>query len=462
MAELTPLLDELQTSTLSRTHDVYDRFTPPQKRLITSLIATAGLIDYFSAGSFLPCVPAIAKDLNTTGVIIGYTIGAYKLALVVGILVGAPYAGFYGRRPVYLISLPLLFIGALICAGATNVSYLVIGRGFQALGSSCITAVGASVISDIYKLEERGTAMGFFFAAILLAPPLAPLLGGWLATYASWRVVQLCISIMGFICFVFVVISLPETSHPGTKGIEKLRAAESLGWGFITLNPLRILLLLKNPMVASQTLQNKIPRKNDIFSPVIMLPLSYTLGPQYGMDTPALIGLCFLPAGLGDIAGALIAGRLADIFIIRGRRRRQGKWFPEDRLLAAVPGLVFLLPCSLIAFALLVAFVPGKIGLTLSLICLFFTGMGVDMVLGPCSTYLVDVFHSQGAEVVAVSMAARNAFGAIATSAVLPMVNQFGIIATNTTTAALVWLACILLYVTIKEGDRLRAWAGMD
>jgi MFS family permease len=89
---------------------------------------------------------------------------------------------------------------------------------------------------------------------------IAPVLGGWLATYASWRVVQLSTAIMALIGFVMVVPFLPETIHPGTKGIEKLRMAESLregpsvqssrtDWKFISLNPLRILLLLKNPIL---------------------------------------------------------------------------------------------------------------------------------------------------------------------------------------------------------------------
>jgi MFS family permease len=37
-------------------------------------------------------------------------------------------------------------------------------RFAQAIGSSPGLAVGTGVIGDIYKLEERGQAMGIFFA----------------------------------------------------------------------------------------------------------------------------------------------------------------------------------------------------------------------------------------------------------------------------------------------------------
>jgi len=40
----------------------------------------------------------------------------------------------------------------------------MIWRLVQAFGASPGLSVGSGVIGDIYKLEERGTAMGIFFA----------------------------------------------------------------------------------------------------------------------------------------------------------------------------------------------------------------------------------------------------------------------------------------------------------
>ncbi|KAF8521614.1 major facilitator superfamily domain-containing protein [Hysterangium stoloniferum] len=470
MSERTPLLSEQRNS---RPRDIYDRFTDVEKRSITIVISIAGIIGPFAMGSFLPCVPEIATDLNTTGAVINYTIAIYNLVLAVGNLIWAPYAGFYGRQPVYLACLPLIFIGGIVTAAARNVSELVIGRGIQGFGASCVIAIGAATISDIYRPEERGRGMGIFLGACttfntqitLLGPPLAPMLGGWLATYASWRVMQLCIATIGLVSFLLVAVFLPETIHPSNKGSEKSHLAESLGisptktsWKFM-LNPFKILLLLKNPVLCLLCLSGSLAITAFF---VAMVPLSYTLGPRYGMNTPALIGVCFLPTGLGSIAGAIASGRLADMAVVRGRDRRQGKWNPEDRLLAAIPGALFIIPCALITFALSVVFIPGKVGLTISLIALFFNGMGVDMVVASTSTCLVDMFRSQSAEVMAVANAMKMVFSAVVSAVVLPMVYQYGIVATNMMTILLVWLACILLYVTIKNGERLRCWADKD
>lgn len=68
-----------------------------------------------------------------------------------------------GRRPIYLSSLPLLCIGSLAVGLARSIPELMVARVLQGLGSSVGLSVGAAVIGDIYKLDERGTAMGVFF-----------------------------------------------------------------------------------------------------------------------------------------------------------------------------------------------------------------------------------------------------------------------------------------------------------
>jgi len=68
---------------------------------------------------------------------------------------------------------------------------------------------------------------------------------------------------------------------------------------------------------------------------------------------------------------------MSDRSVVKWRERRGGVWYPEDRLRAAIPGALFLVPLSVIFSGLLVQFVPGKIGSILNLVCLFVNGFGV-------------------------------------------------------------------------------------
>ena len=75
-----------------------------------------------------------------------------------------------GRRPVYLASIPFLTIGSFGAAYSRSVHELYFWRVVQAFGAGGGFSVGASVIGDIYKLEERGRAMGIFFAVRFFYP----------------------------------------------------------------------------------------------------------------------------------------------------------------------------------------------------------------------------------------------------------------------------------------------------
>lgn len=69
-----------------------------------------------------------------------------------------------GRRPVYLYSVPISMIGSIGVSLATNIPSLLFWRVLQSLGAAPGLVLGAGVIGDIYKLEERGRAMSIFFA----------------------------------------------------------------------------------------------------------------------------------------------------------------------------------------------------------------------------------------------------------------------------------------------------------
>jgi len=73
-----------------------------------------------------------------------------------------------GRRPVYLFALPLLIIGSFGVSASCSVFQLFFFRVIQAAGASSGFSIGAGVIGDIYKLEERGTAIGIFLAVSYL------------------------------------------------------------------------------------------------------------------------------------------------------------------------------------------------------------------------------------------------------------------------------------------------------
>ena len=76
------------------------------------------------------------------------------------------------------------------------------------------------------------------------------------------------------------------------------------------------------------------------------------------------------------LVGAPLAGHISDRIIVHYRKKR-GIWYPEDRLRVTLPSALTLVPLAVLISGLLTEYVPGTLGLTLNLLCLFISGLGV-------------------------------------------------------------------------------------
>ncbi|KAL4256671.1 MFS transporter superfamily protein [Pleurotus pulmonarius] len=461
--EETPLLAEERIH-LGHSY-IYDRFGPWQKRGIVALVSCSGLLPLFASGTFIPAIPQIAHDLATSPEIVTLTISMSIFGTALGSMAMATYSGFYGRRPVYLAGLPVFCLGSYQIAISQNIYYLIAWRFIQNVGISGGISLGAGVIGDIYKLEERGFAMGVFFGGVLLGPAIAPVTGGIATHYASWRMLQWGFLICGLALLISMALWLPETSHPGTLGVEKAEDQQPHGgtrrqkWRWVWLNPLSCLGLLRNPNLMLVMLAGTAVLVTEF---VLLVPLAYTIGAKYGITNEALIGAVFIPCGVGNMVGAPLAGYISDQIIVAYRAKRGGDWYPEDRLRGTLLGAAFCVPLSVLFTGLTIVYVPGRMGLFLCLVWLFMNGIGVDLVLSPSSAYNVDVVHTRSAEVMAANSGCRALLLSFVVPVILPSINSFGVVATNTVAALLAWVGMGLLIVTIRYGKQLRSWMDVE
>ncbi|KAI5890975.1 MFS general substrate transporter [Schizophyllum commune H4-8] len=468
-SEETPLLHEENAAherddydAVQKHNEVYERFSPAAKRLFVGMTAFTALMALFVSGTFIPSIPQIANDLNTTPDVVSNAVSISMFTVALGSMTFSSYSTWYGRRPIYLIGLPLLVVGSFGVARSRSVPELFGWRIMQAFGASPGFSVGSGVIGDIYKLEERGFAMGVFTGAALIGPALAPVAGGWAAHYSSWRHMQEAIGVAAFATFIFVYFYLSETKHPQTKEIEKERLrAQGAGRkppSFVFLNPVGPMKLLASPPMLLSTIAGYTALISDF---VLLIPIAYTIGKRYHLGgNEFLIGLCFIPMGMGNFIGAPLAGKFSDRMVIKWRERRNGVWYPEDRLRATTPGLGYLIPLTLIASGLTTQYIPGPLGLTLNLIWFFFNGIGIDVVLSPVGSYCVDIMHEHSAEAVSANQGFRALMCALTIPAIFPLINSIGLIPVYAIFAGVAWIGYVLIIWLIRDGDRLRSLGG--
>ncbi|GJJ10945.1 hypothetical protein Clacol_005174 [Clathrus columnatus] len=397
------LLKLTGSTTTSDEGAVYDRFSESRKRIIFAVVLWTS---FLPSGAFASGFLNIAKDLKVDVTILNYILSSYIFFKAVAGLFWGIYATFYGRRFVYLLSLPLICAGSLGAALSVSAGQLAFSRILQAIGISSISSTGIAVISDIYRRENRGTAVGFLNGNPI--PVIAPFLSGIITSYISWRAMHIVLVFMSSLSVIFTFLYLPETSHPGAMGAYNILTPGSKP-EYKLLNPIKSLKLFKIPGILFW--RCGIPWQSH----------------SYGVESPILVGLCFFPADIGYVFGAAISGYLSDKSIIKSQKRQGGKWIPEDRLYQAFLSSLILVPPSVFLAGLTLEYVPGRLGLGINLTCLFVNGFGIGVIQSPAYAYILDILRERSAETKAINGAMENLFASIVSATILPSINTIGV-----------------------------------
>ena len=118
-----------------------------------------------------------------------WVISIYVLAL--GIT--TPVSGFLGDRfdikRVYLFGLALFTLGSFLCGISPNLGFLIAARALQGIGGGIAQPLGPAQLYRTFPPKEQGAAFGLFGIALVVAPALGPVLGGWLVGLNLWRTI---------------------------------------------------------------------------------------------------------------------------------------------------------------------------------------------------------------------------------------------------------------------------------
>lgn len=147
----------------------------------------------------LACATKIASDIYTPSVLVmaqqipGASVDSIQLSFPIFLFGVAITQLFYGplsegigrKRPV-LLGLMIMAIGSLLCATATSISTLLIGRSVQGCGAGALYALWRAILRDVSYGENLARRSMPLFVIMAGCGSLAPIFGGYLVTI-NWR-----------------------------------------------------------------------------------------------------------------------------------------------------------------------------------------------------------------------------------------------------------------------------------
>ncbi|MDN6532294.1 MAG: MFS transporter [Corynebacterium flavescens] len=151
----------------------------------------------------------IQHDLGASINQVMWVSAVYLLAVVVPLLFTGRLGDIYGQRTVFRIGITLFGIGAVACALAPNIEFLIVARVVQGLGASIQMPQTMSVINRVFARERRGRALGVWGIVGSVATLTGPLLGGFLVSVFGWQSVFWVHVPFAFLAVVLVTVWVP-------------------------------------------------------------------------------------------------------------------------------------------------------------------------------------------------------------------------------------------------------------
>lgn len=172
------------------------------------LVATCFFMENLDGTIVTTAVPQIGESLNTTASTVSLVITAYLLTLAVLIPLSGWLSHRFGNRRIFLIAIAIFTLASLGCGLAQSVEMLIIMRVLQGAGGAMMVPVGRMAVLAQTEKKDLIVVTAYIIWPGLIAPVIAPLLGGVLTTYLSWHwmfLINIPIGIAAFIAAWFLI-----------------------------------------------------------------------------------------------------------------------------------------------------------------------------------------------------------------------------------------------------------------
>ncbi|WP_311970518.1 multidrug effflux MFS transporter [Pseudomonas baltica] len=185
-------------------------------RLILLLAALAAFVP-LSIDTYLPSLPAIARELGSSAALVQMTIGVFLGGLCLGMLAYGPLSDRYGRRPLLLGGIALYIVASLGCMLTQSVEQLLVCRFVQALGGASALVLARAVVRDLFPLGQAARVLSLMQLITMVATLVAPMTGTWLVLIDGWRSIFLALLLLALICWLATALWLKESHAPAQR-----------------------------------------------------------------------------------------------------------------------------------------------------------------------------------------------------------------------------------------------------
>ncbi|HWB32087.1 MAG TPA: DHA2 family efflux MFS transporter permease subunit [Acidobacteriaceae bacterium] len=132
-------------------------------------------------------LPYIAGGLGRSFDEVTWILTTYLVANAVVLPMSAWLSRVMGRKNYYITCVALFTVTSFFCGIAPSLSVMLLARVLQGVGGGGLAPVEQAILVDTFPAEKRAMAFALYTVAIVTAPAIGPVLGGWITDNYNWR-----------------------------------------------------------------------------------------------------------------------------------------------------------------------------------------------------------------------------------------------------------------------------------
>ncbi|MFJ3922270.1 MFS transporter [Streptomyces sp. NPDC090022] len=162
-------------------------------------------------------ISTLVEDFDTDVTAIQAVITLYTLVMAAFMITGGKIGDMAGRRRTFAIGLCVYGVGSALTALAPELWVLTLGWSvIEGLGAALVLPALAALVAGSYQGRDRAVAYGVIGGLAGAGIAVGPLLGGWVTTYLTWRVVFAgeVVVVVALLCVVRWITEPPRPARP--------------------------------------------------------------------------------------------------------------------------------------------------------------------------------------------------------------------------------------------------------
>ncbi len=191
-------------------------------RLTAIIVASALFMQNVDSTAIATALPAIARSFRADPLHMSVALTSYLISLAVFIPASGWVADRFGSRSVFRAALLIFAFASVLCGLSPTLGCLVAARVLQGIGGAMMLPVGRLVLLRSVSKDQMMNAISWLSMPALIGPILGPPIGGFIATYFSWRWIfdiNVPIGLLGMLGVTLFIPDLREADRGGTLDI---------------------------------------------------------------------------------------------------------------------------------------------------------------------------------------------------------------------------------------------------